>query len=703
LADGRRPLALVVLLFCVLVAAYLANGRALGAGDTLPARYLPWSLLRQATFRLDAFTALYDESARSMPLIEGIPYYLRQRDGHYLSAYSPGAALLALPIYALPVLLGAPPDAAWGARLEKLSAAAITALSALFVFLALRRTASGRWALGITVVYALGTSSLSVSSQGLWQHGPSQLAIALLAWLATGELHRNRTLALAGFAMAGAVALRATNLLLVLPLALWILWRWPRRAQWLALGAIVPAGAIAVYNLHYFATLTGGGGPTTSPLWAFFALTPFVEGLAGLLVSPSRGLFVYSPVLLFSVAGAALVGREGPPALRALAAGAALVFVLTSKWIMWWGGHTWGPRLLADTLPILCILLGPVTRWLERSRALTAAFVLLGAVSVSTHALGAFYYDGRWDVSGRPGSQASALWSWTEGPLVFYADAALRQTGWWPPSSRLASPTSADAPNLLRSTYLVERAPTEAFVGERLPLSVTVTNTGSAVWLAAAPGDRGAVRLGWRWRLGAVDVAQGRALVPHDVAPGKSVQLAADIVAPDPPGEYVLELDLVSELVTWFASQGNAPATLEMIVVRPDLDRLLARGVRPADSSPTVTVATSGGAYRPGDRLLLTVALGNPSRPSPVDVFLLLQGPDGVRSYDGHRLESDGSSGASWRPWVRMLPLPARVHGRFEITVPSLPPGPYAWHVLVTEAGSYRLLAVGRTDLRITP
>ena len=168
--------------------------------------------------------------------------------------------------------------------------------------------------------------------------------------------------------MAGAVALRATNLLLVLPLALWILWRWPRRAQWLALGAIVPAGAIAVYNLHYFATLTGGGGTTTSPLWAFFALTPLAEGLAGLLVSPSRGLFVYSPVLLFSLAGAAAVGRDGPPALRALAAGAALVFVLTSKWIMWWGGHTWGPRLLADTLPILCILLGPVTRWLERSQ-----------------------------------------------------------------------------------------------------------------------------------------------------------------------------------------------------------------------------------------------------------------------------------------------------------------------------------------------
>lgn len=699
LAPGRRQLALL-LLFCALVGLYLVNGRALGAGDTLPARYLPWSLLKHATFHLDAFPLLYDATARrTHPMIEGIPYYLRVRDRHYLSAYSPGAALLALPVYAVPVLLGAPPDAAWGDRLEKLSAAAITALSAVLVFLALRRTTSRRWALGITAVYALGTSSLSVSSQGLWQHGPSQLFVALLVWLATGALERNRTLALTGFAMAGAVAMRATNGLLVLPLALFILWRWPRRVHWLVLGALVPAGATVVYNLHYFATVSGGSGTTTSPLWAFFVHTSIVDGLAGLLVSPSRGLFVYSPVLLFSLAGAVQVWREGPPVLRALAAGSLLLILLLSKWIMWWGGHTWGPRLLADALPILCMLLAPVTRWLDRSRALAAAFVLAGALSVSTHALGAFLYDGWWDASRHPESDTSQLWSWTEGPVVYYTRAALQRTGWRSRPGDLGAPTSANAPSLLRAAYRVDGAPTEALVRERLALSVTVTNTGSAVWLASARDDRGAVRLGWRWRLGDVDGPQGRAVLTHDVPPGQAVRLTPDILAPDRAGAYILVLDMVSEHLTWFATQGAAPARLEVSVARPDLSRLLARGFPRADSSPRVTVATDRDGYRPGDHLRLTVALGTPSRRNPVDVYLLLHGTDGVRSYDGQRLESE----SEWRPWVRALPLPARVDGRFDITVPRLPPGPYAWDVLVTETGTYQLVAGGRAQFRVTP
>lgn len=50
---ARRALALL-LLFCALVAVYLANGRALGSGDTLPNRHLPWALLRDRTFYLDA-------------------------------------------------------------------------------------------------------------------------------------------------------------------------------------------------------------------------------------------------------------------------------------------------------------------------------------------------------------------------------------------------------------------------------------------------------------------------------------------------------------------------------------------------------------------------------------------------------------------------------------------------------------------------
>ncbi len=55
---------------------YLSNGRTIGAGDTLPAACLPWSLLLHGSFYLDDFPAHYDEGARQIfPLLDGIPYY----------------------------------------------------------------------------------------------------------------------------------------------------------------------------------------------------------------------------------------------------------------------------------------------------------------------------------------------------------------------------------------------------------------------------------------------------------------------------------------------------------------------------------------------------------------------------------------------------------------------------------------------------
>src|SRR5262249_4016562 len=149
-------------------------------GDTLPAAYLPWSLLRHGTFDLAEFRELYEGAAsRAFPLLDGIPYYVQQRNGRLLSAYGPGAGVMATPVYAPFVLSGVAPGPVWAERLEKLAAAIITALSVVVLCQALTRVTTLGWSFVIGLVYAFGTSSLSVSSQGLWQHGPSQLFLAL--------------------------------------------------------------------------------------------------------------------------------------------------------------------------------------------------------------------------------------------------------------------------------------------------------------------------------------------------------------------------------------------------------------------------------------------------------------------------------------------------------------------------------------------
>ena len=97
----------------------------------------------------------------------------------------------------------------------------------------------------------------------------------------------------------------------------------------------------------------------------------------------------------------------GDPLLRTLGVGAVLTILLYSKWAKWWGGYTYGPRLLADLGPVFVLAMLPLADRLIRRRAWQVLFALLTAWSVVAHAMGAFVDDHvtwnrRVDVEGHP-------------------------------------------------------------------------------------------------------------------------------------------------------------------------------------------------------------------------------------------------------------------------------------------------------------
>jgi hypothetical protein len=134
--------------------------------------------------------------------------------------------------------------------------------------------------------------------------------------------------------------------------------------------------------------------------------------------------------------------------------------------------------------------------------------------------------------------------------------------------------TEATAP-LPDAGYAVEfqamNAPRTLTAGESLDLRVTVKNISGVIW--PARGDSSGkyqIRLGNHW----VDsngrtaiLNDGRTALPHDLSPGGSVDLMLRITAPQTPGEYTLELDMVQEHVTWFADQ-DSPTMRVKITVR---------------------------------------------------------------------------------------------------------------------------------------
>jgi hypothetical protein len=406
---------------------YQANVREISSQDTLPNRVLPHELLRHG--RLDL-----DRLFRDWPADVPLPFSVQRVGPHVVSSYPVAPAILAVPVYFVPVLLGSGSDWVVLNALSKLAASLFAALSVAFVYLAARELAgrmgaSPASALGAAIVYAVATPTWAVSSQGLWGHAPAQLGLALALWALLRTEARPRLFALAGLGTGIMVASRPSTVLVAVALAVqgFRCWRTGGLGLLVVLGAV--GGAVAAHNLATFGSLQGGYAELHRTHAQFHSVpgawNPLpLGGLPGVLVSPSRGLFVYAPVLLFAAGGLVVGGRQrgGGPLLSAAAAvGAGIATV--AQFAVWWGGHSFGPRLLADVLPALALGLVPVWDRTWRSAPRRALFVAAFAGSVLVEAVGAFFYPSPrhvdWNTSPADVDAAhERLWDWRDPQLL---------------------------------------------------------------------------------------------------------------------------------------------------------------------------------------------------------------------------------------------------------------------------------------------
>ena len=129
--------------------------------------------------------------------------------------------------------------------------------------------------------------------------------------------------------------------------------------------------------------------------------TPVPVGLYGLLLSPSRGVFVYAPYLGFAVAALVLAWRRpGAVAtrLRALGVAAVATLLLYATYTEWWGGRVFGARFLDDLAPVLFVALAwGIARGLLDRALWRRLFWLAAGWSLLLFNAAAFVYDQRWD------------------------------------------------------------------------------------------------------------------------------------------------------------------------------------------------------------------------------------------------------------------------------------------------------------------
>ncbi len=411
--TGPRPWLLFVLLFLL----YNSNLRPIATGDSVSAALIPVSLAVDHTITLDRFAPWLQVNAPSLT------YGMQSRHGAMYSTYPIGGPLLIAPAYlplaAIPAVRRLSTEELFllARLLEKLAAAALAAGSVLVMLALLEGVTTPGWAWGLTLVYALATGTWATSSQALWQEtfGALPLALALL-FLRRGQEHP-RALWWCGIAAGAAIAVRPTNgiLLPALVAALWAVRARPRAYARVVIPMATAALLVAAYNVAIFGRPTGGYPSQLGGQW--------LTGLAGVLVSPGRGLLVYTPVVAFALLAAlpaaAPQRRQHRALLVASTAFVALQIALIAKWHMWWGGYCWGPRLLVELLPFAVVLIALGAGALERSRLLRASFLVLVGYSCAIQIIGAYCYPmGAWDA--RPVSVDVApgrLWDWQDNPI----------------------------------------------------------------------------------------------------------------------------------------------------------------------------------------------------------------------------------------------------------------------------------------------
>jgi hypothetical protein len=391
-------------------------------------------------------------------MAEHIPYgtdVLHKSGSHWYSVYPIAGPVLATPFY-LPIALvpwmgrQSPATLISIARVaEKVVAVALAAGAAIALLFLLRRLTSDRAAWVLTLVFALGTGNWSTSSQALWQHTFGQLAIIgclyALERLSAANAD-SRWFWILGVFAAFAVAIRGTNLVLLPTLAL-VLWLRPARPMEYLRVFTPPLLAVLLTVAYNFAVFQSfAGGYPTNPLKG-----GVFQGLLGILLSPGRGLLIYTPIALFGLAAFAPQARESRENHRLVVIAASIFSLLhvtfIASWPLWWGGYCWGPRLLTEILAPVMVLIAIALPAIS-SKGLKSTFAATAVYGVLIQALGVYCYPkGQWDRLPISVNEAPArLWNWADNPIrrtgqgglawEAYAIIAAAATGGWPAAAK---------------------------------------------------------------------------------------------------------------------------------------------------------------------------------------------------------------------------------------------------------------------------
>ena len=392
------------------------------------------SLLEHGSFALDHY---------NIPRLPPIPiehyvangwmFQLERVNGHIYYFLPHGSSVLSVPYVAVMNAFGISavnPDGTPSYEGEtkiaiSLAALLMAALASLFFFTA-RLVLPRSWSVLIALGGALGTQVWSTASRGMWSDTWGLLLLGIAVWLLLAQEASQRRLnpIILGSLMAWLYFVRPTNSVPIMAVTVYLFVYYRGLfIPYAATGALWLMGFIA-YSWHNFGKLLPTYYGANRLEFRYFGV-----GLAGNLISPSRGLLIYVPIVLF-VAYLLVRYRKHLAWLRLVGLSLSIIaghLIAIAGFGHWWGGHSYGARFTTSLVPwfILLAILGiqAMLRWRTEHRAQAsllnwhaplAAGAALLLLSVWINARGAISIETwKWNLwVEHSGLYRTRLWDW---------------------------------------------------------------------------------------------------------------------------------------------------------------------------------------------------------------------------------------------------------------------------------------------------
>jgi hypothetical protein len=375
---------LYILLFCCAFSFFAL---------VMPMGHLP----SDTRYSIETARSLITRGSLAIEPAESFPYLVSGTGGKYYSKYGPGYALLFVPPLAAAHLLsvtGLVDEKLIEKGILSFTNTIIASIIACLFFSLFVSMGYGSSSSLLTVAMIACGSLLLPYSKIIHAELPTVLLLLTILRILVVRAPGLPAGCISGIALAGLIWIKPANAVYAFIFGLALLYRWYSIRKPIGFliailtSATIPILLLLLLNIVRFGSMTNLGYGHEQREFT----TPFIEGFAGLLFSPSKSLILFSPLLIGACIGARQFQKKHGLIFSTILVTFIAGVLFYAKWHDWHGGWAWGPRLIVPPILLLHVFLAECTHMAIQKKSYRLLLIILTVAGLAVNSLGALVW-----------------------------------------------------------------------------------------------------------------------------------------------------------------------------------------------------------------------------------------------------------------------------------------------------------------------